>query len=84
VELLARESGRTRAGRDHVHIESVERLQLTVYPNTAEHSTDDGTGAAIESIRLHFAGSDWPAAGRAPASPEAHPAVIHMHKVRFR
>ena len=42
---------------DQVHIENVERLQLTVYPNTGERSTtEDGTGAAVESIRLHFAG----------------------------
>jgi hypothetical protein len=42
---------------DQAHIENVERLQLTVYPNTAERSTtEDGTGAAVESIRLHFAG----------------------------
>jgi hypothetical protein len=40
---------------DHVHIENVERLQLTVYPNTGKRSTDDGAGAAVESIRLHFA-----------------------------
>jgi hypothetical protein len=50
-------AARGRTG-DHVHIENVERLQLTVYPNTAEHSSDDGTGAAVESIRLHFASSD--------------------------
>jgi hypothetical protein len=48
-------AGRGRAG-DHVRIDNVERLQLTVYPNTAEHSTEDGAGAAVESIRLHFAG----------------------------
>lgn len=28
----------------------------TVYPNSGEHSADDGTGAAIESIRLRFGG----------------------------
>jgi hypothetical protein len=48
-------AGRGREG-DHVHVENVERLQLTVYPNTAEHSTDDGSGAAVEAIRLHFTG----------------------------
>jgi hypothetical protein len=41
---------------DHVRIENVERLQLTVYPNIGARSTEDGTGAAVESIRLHFAG----------------------------
>ena len=41
---------------DHVRIENVERLQLTVYPNIDKRSADDGTGAAVESIRLHFAG----------------------------
>ena len=39
---------------DRIHIENVERLQLTVYPNSGEHSGQDGTGAAVESIRLHF------------------------------
>jgi hypothetical protein len=48
-------AGRGREG-DHVHVENVERLQLTVYPNTPEHSTDDGSGAAVEAIRLHFTG----------------------------
>ncbi|MDB6107251.1 MAG: rane of secreted protein [Gammaproteobacteria bacterium] len=41
---------------DHVHIENVERLQLTVYPNIGNHSAEDGSGAAVESIRLHFPG----------------------------
>jgi hypothetical protein len=51
-------AGPAERGRDgdHVHIENVERLQLTVFPNTDSHSADDGTGAAVESIRLHFAG----------------------------
>jgi hypothetical protein len=40
---------------DHVRVENLERLQLTVYPNSGEHSAEDGTGAAVESIRLHFA-----------------------------
>jgi hypothetical protein len=40
---------------DHVHVENLERVQLTVYPNSGEHSAEDGTGAAVESIRLHFA-----------------------------
>ena len=48
-------ASRGRKG-DHVHIENVERLQLTVYPNIEERSADDGTGAAVESIRLHFTG----------------------------
>jgi hypothetical protein len=47
--------GRGKNG-DRVHVESIERLQLTVYPNSGEHSAEDGTAAAVESIRLHFAG----------------------------
>jgi hypothetical protein len=39
-----------------VHIQNVERLQLTVYPNIDKRSAEDGAGAAVESIRLHFAG----------------------------
>jgi hypothetical protein len=46
-------AARGQAG-DRVHVENLERLQLTVYPNNAEHSADDGAGAAVESIQLHF------------------------------
>jgi hypothetical protein len=40
---------------DRLHVENAQRLQLTVYPSSGAHSADDGTGVAIESIRLHFA-----------------------------
>lgn len=40
---------------DHIHIEEVERLQLSVAPNSGPRSSDDGAGAEIESIRLRFA-----------------------------
>jgi hypothetical protein len=41
---------------DHVQLENVERLQLTVHANTGDTAGDDGEGAAIESIRVTFAG----------------------------
>jgi hypothetical protein len=40
---------------DHIHVEDVERLQLTVFPNSGEYRGDDAGGASIESIRLTFA-----------------------------
>jgi hypothetical protein len=40
---------------DHIHIEELERLQLTVFPNSGENRSDDAGGASIESIRLTFA-----------------------------
>jgi hypothetical protein len=39
---------------DRIHPEEVERLQLTVTPNTGDHAGDDAKGAAVESIRLKF------------------------------
>jgi hypothetical protein len=41
---------------DHLHAEDLDRLQLTVFPNSGDHGHDDAAGAAIESIRLTFAG----------------------------
>ena len=38
-------------GGDHIHVEDVERLQLTVFPNAGDHAGDDAKGAAVESIR---------------------------------
>jgi hypothetical protein len=46
------------SGADHIRIDNVERLQLTVYPNTGDHVEDDGGGAAVESIRLNFPQGD--------------------------
>ena len=50
-----RESPARRGGPgDHLHVEDLERVQLTVSPNT------DGNNApevAVESIRLTFAGA---------------------------
>ncbi|MEA3182810.1 MAG: hypothetical protein QOI59_6333 [Gammaproteobacteria bacterium] len=43
-------------GGDHVRIEDVERIQLTVYPNSGEHAGDDGKGVGVESIGLRFGG----------------------------
>jgi hypothetical protein len=43
-------------GSDRVRVENLERLQLTVYPNSSERPADDAAGAAVESIRLHFTG----------------------------
>jgi hypothetical protein len=43
------------AGADHLHAEDLDRLQLTVFPNTGENARDDARGAAIESIRLTLA-----------------------------
>lgn len=47
---------RRGVGADHLHVEDLDRLQLTVFPNTGENARDDAKGAAIESIRLTFAG----------------------------
>jgi hypothetical protein len=47
--------GRGRDG-DRIHPEAVERLQLTVTPNSGEHANDDASGAAVESIRLDIQG----------------------------
>jgi hypothetical protein len=50
-----RESPALRGGSgDHVRVADVERLQLTVFPNTGDYAGDDAKGAAIESIRLTF------------------------------
>jgi hypothetical protein len=43
-------------GADRLHAEDLDRLQLTVFPNSGEYARDDAAGAAIESIRLIFAG----------------------------
>ncbi len=52
-----RESPAGRGGSgDHVHVENLERLQLTVYPNSGDRAGDDAKGAAVESILLTFAG----------------------------
>jgi hypothetical protein len=47
---------RRGVGKDHLHAEDLDRLQLTVFPNSGDHARDDAAGAAIESIRLTFAG----------------------------
>lgn len=39
-------------GADHLHAEDLDRLQLTVFPNTGDKAHDDARGAAVESIRL--------------------------------
>jgi hypothetical protein len=41
---------------DRIHVQAVERLQLTVTPNSGAHADDDAAGAAVESIRLAFTG----------------------------
>jgi hypothetical protein len=52
-----REAARGRAGSgDHIQIDKVERLQLTVTPNTGDHAADDASGVAVESVVLTFAG----------------------------
>jgi hypothetical protein len=52
-----RESPPSRgAGGDHLHAEDLDRLQLTVFPNSGDKAGDDATGAAVESVRLTFAG----------------------------
>jgi hypothetical protein len=47
---------RRGVGADHLHAEELDRLQLTVFPNAGDNARDDAKGAAIESIRLTFAG----------------------------
>ena len=42
-------------GGDHIHLEQVERLQLTVTPNGGDTAGDDAKGAAVESIKATFA-----------------------------
>jgi len=36
-------------------MENVERLQLTVTPNSGDHAGDDARSIAVESIRVRFA-----------------------------
>jgi hypothetical protein len=43
---------------DRVHFEDVERLELTVTPNSGAHAGEDAAGAAVESILVKF--SDAP------------------------
>jgi hypothetical protein len=51
-----RESPARRGGaNDAVDVRNVERLQLTVTPNSGDHADDDAKGAAVESIKLGFA-----------------------------
>jgi hypothetical protein len=45
---------------DHIHMENVERLQLTVVPNSGDNAGDDAKGVAVESIRVRFASGDRP------------------------
>jgi hypothetical protein len=56
-----RESPASR-GRDgdHVHLDDVERLQLTVGPRQAGRATDDAEHVVVESVRLVFTGRDEP------------------------
>lgn len=52
-----RESPAGRGGSgDRIHVENVERLQLTVFPNSGDRAGDDAKGVAVESILLTFAG----------------------------
>jgi len=52
-----RESPAGRGGSgDRIHVENLERLQLTVFPNSGDRAGDDAKGAAVESILLTFAG----------------------------
>jgi hypothetical protein len=51
-----RESPARRAG-DRIRVADVERLQLTVEPNTRERAAADAPAVAVESIRLTFAGA---------------------------
>jgi hypothetical protein len=46
---------RRGAAGDRIHPEEIERLQLTVTPNSAGGAGDDAREAAVESIRLNFA-----------------------------
>jgi hypothetical protein len=49
-----RESPRRRRD-DRIHLENVERLQLTIGPNSGDQAGDDAKGVAVESIRVRFA-----------------------------
>jgi len=50
-----RDSPRLRgSGGGRIHLQEVERLQLTVFPNSGEHGADDAKGAAVESILVTF------------------------------
>ncbi len=46
---------RRGTGADRIRLSDVERLQLSVTPNTGDTAVDDAPGAMIESIRLTFA-----------------------------
>jgi hypothetical protein len=41
---------------DHLHVEHLDRLQLTVTPNSGSHAGDDARAVAVESVRLTFSG----------------------------
>jgi hypothetical protein len=41
---------------DRIRVQDVERLQLTVTPNSGDSQGDDARGAAVESIRVTFTG----------------------------
>jgi hypothetical protein len=45
---------RRGAAADRIRLSDVERLQLSVTPNTGDTAADDAPGAMIESIRLTF------------------------------
>jgi hypothetical protein len=52
-----RESPAARGkGGDRIHVENVERLELTVHRNAGDWAAENGRGVAIESVRLTFAG----------------------------
>jgi len=52
-----REAAQGRGGpADHIRVENVERLQLTVTPNVGDTADDTARGASVESITLSFAG----------------------------
>jgi hypothetical protein len=52
-----RDSPARRGGPgDHISLPDVERLQLTVARKSAADADDDAPGAAVESIKLRFAG----------------------------
>jgi hypothetical protein len=52
-----RASSALRGGSgDRIHVQDVERLQLTVFPNSGDRAGDDAQGAAVESILLRFGG----------------------------
>ena len=52
-----RDSPARRGGPgDHISLQAVERLQLSVTRKSADDADDDARGAAVESIKLQFAG----------------------------